>query len=234
MAGPRVTERRLSVGPGTDVAAVLVEPEDAIAMMVLGHGAGTPMQSPVMAEMAEALAVERIATFRYNYPYSERMEADYSPATIDPLDVLLATARTARDVAKALSPDLPLFLGGRSMSSQVMSLAMADERWPDVRGVVLYVFPMRWRVVMEDTVSHLQRVQAPMLFVQGDRDDDNTDLRELRPVLDRLGDRASLHVVAGADHGYNLPVESGRTRLDALSEVASVTAAWVRGQLAKA
>lgn len=234
MAALTVTDHRLPVGSGTEVAAILVEPEDAVALMVLGHGAGTPMQSSVMTQMAEALASERISTFRYNYPYSERMDADYSPATIDSLDVLIATARTARDAAKALSPDLPLFLGGRSMSSQIMSLAMANERWPDVRGMVLYVFPMRWRVVMEDTVSHLQRVPVPMLFVQGDRDDDNTDLRELRPVLDGLGDRASLHVVAGADHGYNLPIESGRTRLDALSEVASVTAAWVRRQLGQA
>ena len=234
MPPPKITERRLPVGSDSEVAAILVEPEDAIALMVLGHGAGTPMQSPVMAQMAEALAGERISTFRYNYPYSERMEAAYSPATIDSLDVLLTTASAARNAAKALSPSLPLFLGGRSMSSQVMSFAMANERWADVRGVVLYVFPMRWRVVLDDTISHLRRVQAPMLFVQGDRDDDNTDLRELRPVLDGLGHRATLHVVVGADHGYDLPSTSGRTRLDALSEVASVTAAWVRRQLAKA
>ena len=234
MTARKVTKHRLPLGSGTEVAAILVEPENAIALMVLGHGAGTPMQSPFMGQMAEALAGERISTFRYNYPYSERMEADYVPATIDSLDVLLATTSAARNAAKALSPDLPLFLGGRSMSSQVMSLAMANERWGDVRGVVLYVFPMRWRIVLADTVGHLQRVPAPMLFVQGDRDHDNTDLQELRPVLEGLGNRASLHVVAGADHGYNLPIESCRTGLEALSEVASITAAWIRRQLGQA
>ena len=198
MAAPRVTESALLATPdGAEVTTILVEPEDAIALMVFGHGAGTPIHAPLMAEMAEALADERIGTYRYNYPYSEGMEAAYSPADIDTLDVLLATTSAAMNAARAMSPNLPLFLGGRSMSSQVMSLAMAGERWPDVRGVVLYVFPMRWRVFMEDTVGHLQRVPVPMLFVQGDRDD-YADLRELGPILDGLGDRASLHVVEGS------------------------------------
>ena len=92
------------------------------------------------------------------------------------------------------------------MSSQVVSLAMARERWPDINGVVLYVFPMRWRVLLDDTISHLQRVPVPMLVVQGDRDD-LTDLRELRPFLADFGERASLRVVEGADQdtGWAIP-----------------------------
>ena len=234
MRAPKVTTGSLTAtSGGTEVTTILVEPEEAIALMVFGHGAGTPIHAPLMVHMAEALADEHIATFRYNYPYSERMGAAYSPATIDPLDVLLATTSSARNAARALAPDLPLFLGGRSMSSQVMSLAMAREAWPDVRGVVLYVFPMRWRVLLDDTVGHLRRVPAPMLFVQGDRDD-YADLRELGPVLNGIGGCATLHVVEGADHDYDLPSESGRTRLDAISEVASVTAAWMRRQLERA
>lgn len=229
MTAPKITEGALFAG-GAELATILVEPEDPIALMVLGHGAGTPIDAPLMVRMAGALADERISTFRYNYPYSQRMEAPYAPATIDSLDVLLATVSAARHAANALSRRLPVFLGGRSMSSQVMSLAMTREHWPEVRGVVLYVFPMRWSVVMDDTVGHLQRVPVPMLFVQGDRDD-YADLRELGPILDGLGDRATLHVVAGADHDYDLPSESGRAQKDALREVASVTAAWLTRQL---
>ena len=117
------------------------------------------------------------------------------------------------------------------MSSQVVSLAMARENWPDVRGVALYVFPMRWRNLLADPVAHLESVRVPMLFVQGGRDEKFCDLRELRPVLDGLGNKAHLHVVEEADHFYDMPEGLGRTRMDALSEVASVTAAWVRRQL---
>ncbi len=231
MADAKVTESTLLLTPGGPaVATVLLKPEDAVALMVLGHGSETPIYTPIMVQLADALADQRIATFRYNYPYSQGM-IDSSSGVIDSLDVLLATTSSAKDAAAALSLGLPLFLGGRSMSSQVISLALTRESWPEVRGAVLYVFPMRWRILLDDPVEHLRRVPVPMLFVQGGRDEEFTDLTELRPALAALDDRATLHVIDGADHSYDPPIGSDRTRSDALSEVASVTAAWIREQL---
>ncbi len=231
MVNVKVTQGRLdSPSSESGISTVLVEPDDAIALMMLGHGSGTPIHEPLMVRMAAALADQNIATFRYNYPYSERM-ADYSPDKIDPLEVLLSTTTLAKCAVADLPLDLPLFLGGRSMSSQVVSLALTRERWLDVHGVVLYVFPMRWRVLLGNPVGHLHRVPAPMLFVQGGRDEEFCDLGELQPVLDELGDRATLHVVEDADHDYDLPAASSANNSNALPEVASVTAAWIRTQL---
>lgn len=228
-----ITESKMLATPdGPEVTVILVEPEDAIALMVLGHGAGTPIHRPHTVQLCEALAREGVATFRYNYPYSQGTTT-YSSELIDPLDALLATTGSAMRAANALALELPLFLGGRSMSSQVVSLALTRENWPEVRGLVLYVFPMRWRNLLEDTVGHLRDVSVPMLFVQGGQDDEYTDLQEFQPVLDGLEDRANLHVIDGADHFFDLPVESGRTREDALAEVASVTATWMRSQLVR-
>ena len=229
VAMARVTEHRVPVTlKGPEVDAVLVEPDNAIALMVLGHGAGTPIHTPLMVQIAAVLAERGVATFRYNYPYSQTMTV-FRKGLVDPLDILLATTASAITAAEALGLDLPLFLGGRSMSSQVVTLALTREDRPAIRGVVLYVFPMRWRLLLEDTVGHLGQVPVPMLFVQGSRDE-LTDLRELRSVLDKLGDNADLHVVEGADHSYDLPVESGRTRSDALLEVATVTATWMQAR----
>ncbi len=227
MAEVNVTPGRLG---DSEISTVLVEPDDAVALMMLGHGAGTPIHEPLMVRMAAALADQRIATFRYNYPYSERMTG-YSPEKIDPLEVLLSTTNLAKSAAAELPLGLPLFLGGRSMSSQVVSLALTREHWPDVQGMVLYVFPMRWRNLLGNPVSHLHRVPVPMLFVQGGRDEEYCNLQEIQPVLDKLGDRATLHVVQDADHDYDLPAGSNNTTSDALSEVASVTATWIRKQL---
>ena len=227
----KITESKMAAAPdGPQVTTILVHPDDAFALMVLGHGSGTPIDRPLMVRLCEALACQGVATFRYNYPYSEGMTV-YSPDMIDQLDVLLTTTASAMRTANALALDLPLFLAGRSMSSQVVSLALSRENWPEVRGLVLYVFPMRWRNLLTDTVGHLQRVPVPMLFVQGGRDDKYADVRELQLVLEGLGDRASLHVIEGADHFYDLPPQSCRTREDALAEVASVTASWMRRQL---
>ena len=220
----------VATSDGPEVATVFVEPDDPFALLVLGHGSGTPIHRPVMVQMAEALAEHGVATFRYNYPYSEVM-TDYTPDLIDPLDVLLATTRAAKSAGEALRPGLPLFLGGRSMSSQVVSLALSREDWPEVRGCMLYVFPDRWHNLRGNPVAHLSRVPVPMLFVQGGRDEEFSDVGELRVVVDGLGGRATMHVVEGVDHFYEPPADSGRTQADALSEVASVTAGWMRERL---
>ena len=225
------TEHKLLATPdGPEVTAILVEPQDPFALLVLGPGAGTPIDRPLMVQLADALAQQGVATFRYNYPYGERGRT-YAIEDIDPLDVLLTTTAIAKEAARTLLPDVPLFLGGRSMSAQVVSLALTREVWPEVRGAVLYVFPNRWRHVLQDTVGHLPSVPVPMLFVQGDRDEEEAPIGELRSVVEGLGDSATLHVIKDADHSYNLPTSSGRTRFDAIAEAASVTATWMRRPL---
>ena len=45
-------------------------------------------------------------------------------------------------------------------------------------------------------------------------------LRRLRPVVRKLGDRADLHVVEHADHGFDVLVRSGRTPTAVIDEIA--------------
>ncbi len=65
-----------------------------------------------------------------------------------------------------------------------------------------------------------------MLFLQGTRDK-LADLSQLRPVLDGLGERATLHEVEGADHGFSVLKRSGRTDGEVLDELAAIAAAWM-------
>ena len=225
------TQHKIQATPsGPEVTAVLTKPDNAVALLVLGPGAGTPIHRPLMVQLADALAEHGIATLRYNYPYGERGQV-YAVEDIDPLDVLLSTTTSAKEAAQALLTDLPLFLGGRSMSAQVVSLALTREHWPEVRGAVLYVFPSRWRHVMVDTIGHLHHVPAPMLFVQGSRDEHEAPLAELTSVLDRLEDRAILHVIEGANHSYEMPEGSERTQAEAIEEAATTTATWMQAHL---
>ena len=48
----------------------------------------------------------------------------------------------------------------------------------------------------------------------------------LGPVIERLGDRATLHVVEEADHSFHVPARSGRTDAAVLQELARRTAEW--------
>ena len=54
-----------------EVSALLIRPEGATQLLVLGHGASTNMRHATLQSIADRLADVGIATFRYNFPYSE-------------------------------------------------------------------------------------------------------------------------------------------------------------------
>jgi len=204
-----------------EVAALLERPDSARWLMVLGHGAGAGMRHHFMEDAAAVLASRQIATFRYQFPYMEKRTS-----RPDPQPVLLATVRSAVIAAHAAAGDLPLLAGGKSMGGRMTSLASAEGGLPDVRGLVFFGFPLHPAgAPATGRAEHLERVTTPMLFLQGTRDK-LADLGLLAPVIERLGPRATLHVVDGADHSFEVPKRSGRSLADVLEELARTVAAW--------
>jgi predicted alpha/beta-hydrolase family hydrolase len=65
-----------------------------------------------------------------------------------------------------------------------------------------------------------------MLFLQGPRDTLATP-ELLGPVVKRLGKRATLHMVEGADHGFKVLKRSGRTESEVIQELAEAAANWI-------
>ena len=99
---------------------------------------------------------------------------------------------------------LPLLAGGKSLGGRMTSLAASEERLPGVRGLIFFGFPLHaaGKPGSERGV-HLADVEVPMLFLQGTRDKLG-ELDLIEPLRRDLGDRAMLHVVEGADHGFSL------------------------------
>ena len=218
----RARELRIDTGTSAGtVSALLLRPPRAAWMLALGHGAGAGMRHSFMAALADRLAERRFATLRYRFPYREagRRRPDRAPT-------LEATCRAALTKAAELAPDLPLLAGGKSMGGRMTSRALAA--WPDERprGLLFFGFPLHpaGRPGTE-RADHLSQVDVPMLFLQGDRDR-LAELELLRPVCDRLGDRATLRVIAGADHGFHVLKRSGRSDDEVLEELADNSSAW--------
>ena len=215
---------------GNSVSALLLRPPGARALFVVGHGAGAGMRHVFMEEIAVLLAERGVATLRYQFPYME-LGRRYP----NPQRVLTATARRAVAVADDAEPDLPLFAGGKSMGGRMTSLAAADAALPDVRGIVFLGFPLHGigKPPGIERSEHLGQVEVPLLFVQGTRDR-LANLDFLRPVVDRLGPRATLHVVEGGDHSFKVLKRSGRTHPEVMTEVADAVAGWVRAMAGQA
>ncbi|MFL6690468.1 MAG: alpha/beta family hydrolase [Alphaproteobacteria bacterium] len=212
---------RIAVGEG-DVSGLLIAPEDARACFVFAHGAGVGMQHEFMRDVADGLAERCVATLRYQFPYMER-----GSKRPDSPKVAQAAVRAAVAKAKELLPKLPLFAGGKSYGARMTSQAQAEAPLPDVKGMVFLGFPLHPPGQPSDTrAEHLSRVQIPMLFLQGTRDD-FADLEYLQPLVKRLGSRATLKLFEDSDHSFHVPAKSGRTDAEVMRELLDALVAWM-------
>ena len=212
---------RFAVKNGAEVSAVLLRPENARWLLVLGHGAGAGMNHLFLLKLASELASVGIATLRYQFPYiEERRRVPDKP------EVLAATVAAAVRTAWESAPELPLLAGGKSMGGRMTSQAASQGLLTGVRGLVFYGFPLHPpNRPGTQRAEHLAKVQQPMLFLQGTRDT-LADLNLLRPVCASLGAQATLHIIETADHSFHVLKSSGKSDGDALRELAQTTASW--------
>jgi predicted alpha/beta-hydrolase family hydrolase len=197
-------------------------PPDARAGYVFAHGAGAGMGHEFMEAIATGLAARGIACLRFNFPYMEQgSKRPDSPA------VAHAAVREAVQEAGRLWPGLPLFAGGKSFGGRMTSQAQAAEPLPGVKGLVFVGFPLHPAGKPgTERARHLADVDVPMLFLQGTRDA-LAELGLVREIVAPLGERATLHVVDGADHAFHVLARSGRNDAQVRAELADTIAAWI-------
>ena len=107
------------------------------------------------------------------------------------------------------------------------SQAQSKTPLPGVRGLAFLGFPLHADgKPSAERAERLAGVAIPMLFLQGTRDK-LADLSQLKPVIERLGTKATLHEIAGGDHGFAVLKKSGRSNEEALAEVLDALAAWI-------
>ena len=200
--------------------AILLRPHGAGLLYVLAHGAGADMRHRFLQRIAEALADRGVATFRFQFPYTQARRR-----RIDPPAVLHGAIRAAVRAASSAAPELPLIAGGKSMGGRMTTQAQAEAPLPGARGIALLGFPLHpARDQSVARAEHLPRVRIPMLFLQGTRDE-LADLSLLNPIVEKLP-RAVLRVIEGADHSFHVLRRSGRTDEEVIAELASAIAEW--------
>src|ERR1043165_2293875 len=201
---------------------LLIRPADARSLYVLAHGAGAGMRSELLTDVAGALAAQGVATLRWEFPYM----AAGKPRP-DRAEVAEAAGREVWNAARARFSDLAMFAGGMSFGGRMTSRSHAAQPLAALCGIAFLSFPLHPPDQPGiERADHLASASGPILFLQGDRDD-FAPLRRLRPVVKKLGARATLHVVKGADHGFHVLVRSGRTRADVIDELAVTAASWI-------
>ena len=194
MSAPEV-RGEVAVGEGT-VGTLTIVPEGAVAMLVLGHGAGAGMEHPFMAGFGRAMGEEGVATTRFNFPYLERGRRSPDPERV------LREAWVAVFGSAAGSGVAPVLAGGKSLGGRIASMCVADGM--PAAGLVFLGYPLHPPGRPERIRSeHLSRIDVPMLFLHG-TSDPFADPKLLAKVVRRLGDRATLVDIEGGDHSFNV------------------------------
>ena len=217
----------IEIDAATIVSGLLIAPAGARACYVFAHGAGAGMEHAFMTAAAHELSALGIATLRFQFPYMER-----GSKRTDPPAVCHATIRAAFAEAARRFPNTPLFAGGRSFGGRMTSQAQADKGLPGVRGLVFLGFPLHPAGRPETTrAAHLVKVAAPMLFIQGTRDE-LAKLSLLTALIEQLGARATLHLLQDADHSFHVPAKTGRKDPAVRAEALAAVSAWIDKVLA--
>jgi uncharacterized protein len=222
MEFPPAEHVKIDVDEEQRVSGLWLLPAGARACLVLAHGAGAGIVHPSLQTLARDLAERGVATLRYQFPFMER-----GSKRPDAPVVAHRAVRAAVGAARALSPNLPLFAGGRSFGGRMTSQAQAASPLAGVKGLVFFGFPLHpaGRPSAERG-SHLFDVQIPMLFLQGTRDA-LAELDHLRPLCLQLGERATLKLLSHADHSFHVLARSGRTNAEVNREMLDALESWI-------
>jgi predicted alpha/beta-hydrolase family hydrolase len=208
-------------GKSGPVSALLLRPDAPCACFVFAHGAGAGMTHSFMEAFANGLGERGIASLRYQFPYMEK-----GSKRPDPPAVAQATVRAAVAKAAQIFPDLTLIAGGKSFGGRMTSQAQAAAPLPGVRGLAFVGFPLHPAgKPSTDRADHLAKVNIPMLFLQGSRDS-LAEAALIEPVVQRLGRRAMLHLVDGADHSFHVLARSGRNDREVMNDILDAFANW--------
>ncbi|MEE1920535.1 alpha/beta family hydrolase [Pseudomonas sp. 148P] len=135
--------------------------------LILAHGAGAPMDSGFMEDMAQRLAGQGLAVLRFEFPYMAERRVSGGKRPPNPQAVLLESWREVwREVRPLVAG--PLAIGGKSMGGRMASL-LADELGADALVCLGYPFYAAGKPE-KPRVAHLAGLKTPTLIVQGTRD----------------------------------------------------------------
>lgn len=192
------------------------------ATLVLAHGAGAPMDSPFMDDIASRLAKRGISVVRFEFPYMAMRREDGRRRPPNPQKQLLECWRAVYAQVRA-DVHGKLAIGGKSMGGRMASL-LADELGVDALVCLGYPFHAAGKPE-KPRVAHLAELKTPSLIVQGER-----DALGGRPTVEGYALSPAIRVrwLAAADHDLKPLKASGLTHGQHLDTTAESVAEFLR------
>ena len=189
--------------------------------LILAHGAGAPMDSAFMNEIAAQLAQRGVDVLRFEFPYMAQRREDGRKRPPNPQARLLEKWREVYALVRTQVTGR-LAVGGKSMGGRMASL-IADELGADALVCLGYPFYAAGKPE-KPRVAHLADLQTRSLIVQGERD----ALGNLATVETyALAAQIELYWLPAGDHDLKPPKSSGFTQQQHLESAADRVAAFL-------
>lgn len=196
------------------------------AWLLLAHGAGAGMTSPVIGQLTALLAERHLRVFRFEFAYMAARRSGGTKRPPPKIEVLCQEMRATIDRVRASMPEDPktkLLIGGKSMGGRVASL-IADGLFAknEISGWYAFGFPFHPAGKPEKLrTAHLSAMTCRGLIVQGTRD----PLGNQKEVAGyKLSPAIDISWSADGDHDLKPLKASGRTHQEALAAAADSVA----------
>ncbi len=194
------------------------------ARYLFAHGAGAPMDSPFMVEIAAGIAQRGVEVVRFEFPYMAARRRDGKRRPPDQTAKLLACWNEV--IERYAGERLPLFIGGKSMGGRMATLWAAENRGGDCRGIVCFGYPFHPAGKPEKLrVEHLVNCRIPLLIVQGERDPLGS--REEVDTYD-LTRGTRVHWLAAANHDLKPLRSAGVSHAQHMAAAADAAVSFMR------
>ncbi|MDH4608124.1 alpha/beta family hydrolase [Pseudomonas sp. BN102] len=192
-----------------------------VSTLILAHGAGAPMDSPFMDDMAQRLAARGVAVVRFEFPYMAARREDGRRRPPNQQAQLLACWREIHALVRQQVTGR-LAIGGKSMGGRMASL-LADELGADALVCLGYPFHAVGKAD-KPRVAHLADLKTSALIVQGERDAMGD---RLTVEGYNLSDAIHVHWLVAGDHDLKPLKASGLTHEQHLQSAADEVAKFL-------
>ncbi len=163
--------------------------------LVLTHGAGGNCDGPLLVALAETMSNAGITVLRCDLPF--RQERPYGPPRGSGAEDREGLRRAVEALRKIASGRM--FLGGQSYGGRQATMLVAEDKGA-ADGLLILSYPLHPPGKPEQLrTTHLPKIQAPALFVQGTKDPFASP-DEIKAALKLIPAPTSLLVIENAGH----------------------------------
>ena len=182
-------------------------PKKSKHTIILGHGAGAPMDSDFLNRFAMGLGEKNLRIVRFEFSYMKLIRSSGKKRPPNRLSILKTEWDNVIDYFKETN----LIIGGKSMGGRIASIVAAEREYCGfpLKGVICLGYPFHPAGNNDKLrISHLEDMRTPMLICQGERDNLGSR-KEVETYT--LSKSIKFHWLKDGDHSFKPRKASGLT-----------------------